>query len=475
MARQHTRRDLLVAGGVVAGGAVAASMLVDPARALTQTPSGLAVPQAASPWDQVPAILARIVPPIFPDRTFDVTAFGATGDGKTDNTAAFARAIKACSDAKGGHVVVPAGTFLTGAIALLSNVDLHVVGTVKFSTDPKKYPLVFTRWQGIECMNFSSFIYARKQSNVAITGTGTLDGQGPSGPWFDYDPKRQPDWERLQKQAVDGVDPTKRVFGLGHFLKPNFIQLYECTNVLIEGVHLRNSAMWNVHPVLSKNVTIRNISVFSRGGMVDGIDPEACTDVHVIGNSLDTGDDGVVIKSGRDTDGRRVGVPSQNIVIENNKFLGRWGAITVGSEMSGGVRNVFAQHNTIAKGSSYTSFYAVYIKTNKRRGGVVDGIHVRNLTGGPESRGGFFIDMNYSLTGPGFGDIVHPKVQNIDIDGLVIKGAPFAIKLNGDSASHIKNVSVSNSTFTNIDSSTISVKNADNVTFTNVKVNGKTI
>src|SRR6266540_2056198 len=223
--------------------------------------------------------LAGIVPPIFPDRTFDVTAFGATGDGKTDNTAAFARAIKACSDAKGGHVVVPAGTFLTGAIALLSNVDLHVVGTVKFSTDPKEYPLVFTRWQGIECMHFSSFIYARKQSNVAITGTGTLDGQGPSGPWFDYDPKRLPDWERLQKQAVDGVDPTKRVFGLGHFLKPNFIQLYECTNVLIEGVHLRNSAMWNVHPVLSKNVTIRNISVFSRGGMVDGIDPEACTDV----------------------------------------------------------------------------------------------------------------------------------------------------------------------------------------------------
>ncbi|OLB79948.1 MAG: hypothetical protein AUI14_08520 [Actinobacteria bacterium 13_2_20CM_2_71_6] len=428
-----------------------------------------------STWDQVPGILSRIVPPTFPDATFDVTAYGAKGDGTTDNTAAFAKAIKACSDAGGGHVVVPAGSFLTGAITLLSNVDLHVTGTVKFSTDPKKYPLVFTRWQGIECMNFSAFIYARKQTNVAITGTGTLDGQGPSGPWFGYDPKRQPDWNKLQQQAVDGVDPTKRVYGLGHFLKPNFIQLYECTNVLIDGVHLKNSAMWNLHPVLSKNVTIRNVSVFSRGGMVDGCDPESCTDVHITGCSFDTGDDGVVVKSGRDTDGRRVGVPSQNIVIENNKFLGRWGAITIGSEMSGGVQNVFAQNNTIAKGSSYTSFYAVYIKCNNRRGGVVDGIHVRNLTGGPESKGGFFVDMNYSLTGPGFGPIVHPVVRNIDVDGLVLNGAPYAIKLSGDSASHIKNVTVTNSTFTNMASSTISVKNADNVTFTNVKVNGKTI
>jgi polygalacturonase len=471
----HTRRNLLVAGGVLAGGTATAGLLTGPARALTTTPSGLAVPQAASPWDQVPAILARIRPPAFRAENFDVTAFGAKGDGTTDNTAAFARAIQACNAAGGGHVVVPAGTFLTGAVTLLSNVDLHVLGTVTFSTDPKRYPLVFTRWQGIECMNFSPFIYARKQTNVAITGTGTLDGQAPAGPWFGYDAKRDPDWTKLQQQAVDGVDPTRRVYGMGHFLKPNFVQLYECTNVLIDGVHLRNSAMWNLHPVLCTNVTISNVTVFSRGAMVDGCDPESCQDVHVTGCSFDTGDDGVVVKSGRDTDGRRVGVPSQNLVIENNRFLGRWGAITVGSEMSGGVKNVFAQHNTIAKGSSYTSFYAVYIKTNKRRGGVVDGIHVRDLKGGPESKGGFFIDMNYSLTGPGFGAIVHPKVQNIDIDGLVLNGAPVAIKLSGDSASHIKNVTVSNSTFTSMASSTISVNNADNVTFTNVKVNGKTI
>jgi polygalacturonase len=479
MSRQHSRRDLFKAGGIIAGGAVTAGLLVEPARAaLTTTSSGLVVP-AASAWDtEVPKILKRIVPPTFPPQNFVVTSFGAKGDGKTDDSAAFAKAIAACSKANGGHVVVPAGqTFLTGAITLLDNVDLHVLGTIKFSTDTKKYPLVFTRWQGIECMNFSPFIYAFNRTNIAVTGTGTLDGQGPSGPWPGWasNGNRDADWTKLQQMAVDGVDPHKRVFGQGHKLAPSFIQPYLCTNVLIDGVHIKNSAMWNVHPVLSKNVTISNLNVFSRGATVDGCDPEACTDVHVTGCTFDTGDDGVVIKSGRDIDGRRVGIPSSSIVIENNHFLGRWGAITVGSEMSGGVKNVWAQNNTIKKGSSYTSFYAVYIKCNKRRGGTIDGIHVRNLKGGPESKGGFFIDMNYSLTGPGFGPIAHPTVQNIDIDGLVLDGAPFAIKLSGDSASHIKNVTVANSTFTNMASATISVSNADNVTFTNVKVNGKTI
>jgi len=474
MASYRSRRDLLRAGGLAIGGlAVGGGVLAEAFGASAATTRA-----AASPWDQVPGILAQIVPPTFGPATFDVTAFGATGDGKTDCTAAFAKAIAACTAAPGGgHVVVPAGTFLTGAVRLRSNVDLHVSpgATVKFSTDPKKYPTVFTRWQGIECMNFSPFVYAFGATNVAITGGGTLDGQGPSGPWPDWAKNRSDDWTKLQQLAVDGVDPHQRVFGQGHKLAPSFIQFYRCTNVLIDGVHLKNSAMWNLHPVLCTNVTISNVNVLSRGATVDGCDPEACTDVHITGCTFDTGDDGVVIKSGRDIDGRRVGVPCSNVVIDNNRFLGRWGAITVGSEMSGGVNNVFAQNNTIAKGSSYTSFYAVYIKTNNRRGGTVDGIHVRNLKGGPESKGGFFIDMNYSLTGPGFGPIVHPKVQNIDIDGLVINGAPFAIKLSGDSSSHIRNVTVSNSTFTNMASGTVSVKNADNVSFTNVKVNGKTI
>ncbi|SMD06325.1 glycoside hydrolase family 28 protein [Kibdelosporangium aridum] len=462
MANERSRRAFLKATGLVT--------------------AGLAVPVTAhaaeaSPWDQVPLILARIVPPTFPDTTFDVTAYGAKGDGKTKNTEAFRKAIEACSKAGGGRVVVPSGSFLTGAVTLLSNVNLVVSAgaTVKFSTDPKDYPRVFTRWQGIECMNFSPFIYARGQRNVAITGAGTIDGQGPSGPWFDYDGKRGPDWDRLQQMAVDNVPVTSRTFGSGHFLKPNMIQLYECQNVLVEGVNLRNPAMWTIHPVLARNVTVRDVKVYSRGGMVDGCDPEASSDVHITGCQFDTGDDGVAVKSGRDADGRRVGVPSENIVIQNCTHLGRWGALTVGSEMSGGVRNVFFEDCTIRKGSSYSAFHVLYIKTNKRRGGTVDGVHARRIKASGVQREAISVTLNYSLTGPGFGPIVNPAVRNITVADMTVDGASYAWSLDGLSESKITGMSIANSTFTKITNATPKIKNATKPTCTNVKINGKTV
>jgi polygalacturonase len=462
--------------GAVAGGALLPSVPLLATRPAYGASSSAA---AASPWDQVPDILARTVPPSFPSRTFDITDYGAKPDNTTDCTAAFRDAIAACNAAGGGTVVVPGtGQFRTGKIHLLSNVELHVSagGTIRFRSDAASYlPVVFTRWQGIECYNYSPFIYAYGKTNIAITGAGTIDGNAQAGPWFGFDSQRGPDWDRLQQMAVDGVPVGQRQFGDGHFLKPSMIQLYNCTNILIEGVQLRNPAMWTIHPVLSRNITVRDVTVYSRGAMVDGCDPESCADVHITGCSFDTGDDGTVIKSGRDIDGRRVGVPSENIVIENNKYYGRWGAITVGSEMSGGVRNVFAQDNQILAGSSYHSFYALYIKTNNRRGGVVDGVHVRRLTGGPCDRGGIFVDMNYSLTGPGLGPIVNPVVRNISVDGMILDTSPFAITLAGSSASHIANVSISNSTFTHMTSGTPSISNADGVVLTNVKINGKDV
>jgi polygalacturonase len=483
-AGRHSRRNVLKAGGLALGGALVPGTLAagraaaQPGAAGADAAVAPAAPGSAapaSPWDQVPAILARISPPTFPDRDFDITAYGAKGDGKADNTAAFRRAIEACNQAGGGRVVVPRGTFLTGAVTLLSNVNLYVGAgaTVRFSTDPKKYPLVFTRWQGIECMNFSPFIYAYGQTNLAITGPGTLDGQGPSGPWFDYDTKRDPDWQRLQQLAVDEVPPERRIFGSGHFLKPNFIQLYRCENILISDIRMRNSAMWNIHPVLARNVTVRGVSIYSRGGMVDGCNPESSADVHVTGCTFDTGDDAVVVKSGRDIDGRRVGVASEDIVVENCTMLGRWGAVTVGSEMSGGARNIFFQDCTIRPGPSYRTFYALYIKTNKRRGGVIDGVHARRITGDDIDRGSIYVDMNYSLTGPGFGPIVNPTVQNITVDAMKIDGAPYALKLDGLADSHVRHVHISNSTFKDMDSASNSIKNADDVRFTNTTINGR--
>ena len=291
MTDRISRRQVLGAGLTLAGAAAVTSVLAETALAGTGSVvvplagAGKPVPPGGLPWAAANQIVAETeaAMPKFADTMFDVTKFGAKGDGKTDNTAAFAKAISACNAAGGGHVVVPDGTFLTGAVTLLSNVDLHVLGTVKFSTDTKKYPLVFSRWQGIECMNFSPFVYAFGQTNVAVTGTGTLDGQGPSGPWPDWAKNRSDDWTKLQQLAVDGVDPHQRVFGQGHKLAPSFIQFYRCTNVLIDGVHLKNSAMWNLHPVLCTNVTISNVNVLSRGATVDGCDPEACTDVHITG------------------------------------------------------------------------------------------------------------------------------------------------------------------------------------------------
>jgi len=491
MARLHSRRDLLRAGGLVAGGLLGGAALTTVANAAqsdaqsgaqtdepwTSSPSSKTF-AAASPWDDVPNILARITPPTFPNKVFNITDYGAKS-GTSDSSDAFKKAIVAANAAGGGQVLVPNGSFVTGALTLLSNVNLHLAdgATVKFSTDPKKYPNVFTRWQGIELMNFSSFIYAYGATNVAITGAGSalLDGQGPSGPWFGYDGKRQPDWEKLQQQAVDKVPPEKRVYGMGHFLKPNFIQLYKCQNILIDGVHLRNSAMWNIHPVLSSNITIRNINIYSRGGMVDGIDPESCRDVYIHDNYFDTGDDSIAIKSGRDADGLRINVPTENVVVEKNQMRGRWGALTVGSEASGGARNIFFRDCDIAPGSSYHPFYAVYIKTNKRRGGIIENINVRNITGKTFDKGVIYVTMNYSLTGPGKGAIVNPVVRNITVENLTASGAPAAIQLDGLSASHIKNVKVVNSTFTNTKAAKPSIKNADGTVFTSVKINGKTI
>jgi polygalacturonase len=480
MARWHSRRDFLRAGGLVAGGLLGGAALSNLAHAGETDPawSSAGVGPLASAWDNVPIILDRIRPPTFPDKTFNIVDYGAKA-GTTDSSDAFRKAIVACNAAGGGRVLVPGDSFSTGAITLLSNVNLHVAdgGTIKFSTDPKKYPNVFTRWQGIELMNFSAFIYAYGATNVAITGEGNalLDGQGPSGPWFDYDGKRDPDWQKLQQQAVDKVAPEKRVFGMGHYLKPNFIQLYKCQNILIEGLHLKNSAMWNIHPVLSSNITVRNVNIYSRGGMVDGIDPESCKDVHIHDNYFDTGDDAIAIKSGRDADGLRLNVPTENVVVEKNQMRGRWGALTVGSEASGGARNIYFQDCDIAPGSSYKPFYAVYIKTNKRRGGTIENINVRNITGKTFDKGVIFVTLNYSLTGPGKGEIVNPVVRDITVENLTANGAPAAIALDGLSASHIKNVRILNSTFTNVKNAKPSLKNADGTVLTNVKINGKAV
>lgn len=468
MARERTRRDVLRLGGLVASGTLAASAFgVRPA-----TASG-----AADPWDAVPAILDRIRPPTFPGLTFPITRYGAVGDGTTDCTDAFRRAIAACNAAGGGRVLVPDGAFLTGAIHLLSDVELHVVrdGTIRFSTDPAAYlPVVFTRFEGTECYNYSPFVYAYGQRNVAVTGPGTLDGQGRLGPWESWYANGGPqgaDQKALRAMGQQGVPVEERQFGPGHHLRPNMVQFYRCENVLVSDVTIVEPAMWTVHPVLSHNVTVRDVTVHSTLYNTDGCDPEACTDVHVSGCRFDTNDDCIAVKAGRDDDGRRVGIPSTNIVVEGCRFAGRWGGVTVGSEMSGGVANVFARDclvNPPDFPGHYPVKYPLYVKTNKLRGGEISGIHLRDITGGGVEREALYVILNYNNevgTQP-------VNVHDITVDGMVLDGARRAVWLHGLETDPIRHVRIEHSRFTGVTSTDNVVDDVEDLIFTDVTVNG---
>jgi polygalacturonase len=332
-------------------------------------------------------IVASVRRPFFPPRNFPVTRFGAVGDGTTRNTAAFAAAIAACHRSGGGHVIVPAGTFLTGAIHLLSNVDLHVESgaTILFSQDPNDYlPVVFTRWQGIELMNYSPFVYSYGQRNIAVTGAGTLNGQADANHWWNWKNLETPDFNALEAMADAGTPVSQRVFGSGHFLPPQMVQTFGCDRVLLQGVSLVNSPFWHLNPNLCRNVTVDGLTISSTGPNTDGCDPESCDGVVVQNVTYDTGDDCMAIKAGRDTDGRRVNVPCQNVVIQNCDFADGHGGITIGSEMTGGVKNVYARDLTMNSANLQAGHR---IKTNTLRGGYVLNTNVYRVkaatVGGP--------------------------------------------------------------------------------------------
>ena len=432
----------------------------------------------SSEWDQVPAILARIKPPTFPNREFDIRKFGAIGDNSADNTEAFRSAIAACAKAGGGRVLVPRGEFVTGAIELKSNVNLNVAegATIRFTHDTKKYPLVFTRWEGTECMNYSPFVYAWEQENIAITGKGTIDGNAGPEHWWPWKSTRPPgskadasskpsDRERLAEMAARGVPPRERIFGEGHYLRPQFIQPYRSRNILIEGVHLLNSPMWQVTPCLCKNVTVRDLYINSSGPNTDGCDPESCSDVLIENCFFNTGDDCIAIKSGRNDDGRRVNVPAENIVIRGCHMKNGHGGVTVGSEISGGVRNVFAQDCEM---NSPTLNIALRIKNNAARGGLIEGIHARNITVGEVSQAAISIDFFYEEGEKGGHN---PVVRNVSVERMTTAHSKYAVFLRGFKDDPIEDLKLSDCRFNGVTDGSV-VENVAGIALKNVRVNG---
>jgi polygalacturonase len=397
---------------------------------------------------EMAAILARIKPPKFPERAFEITRYGAKEGGKQIATDAILTAISACAAAGGGRVVVPAGKFLTGAIKLKSNVNLHLEdgATLLFSTDTKDYPLEYTRFEGTECMNYSPLIYAFQQTNIAVTGSGMLDGQADADHWWNM--RRAAKRVELVQMGDKDVPVKQRVFGEGGGLRPNFFQPYQCANVLIEGVSIRNSPMWELNPVLSKNVTVRNVKISSHGPNNDGCDPESSTDVLIEGCEFDTGDDCIAIKSGRNRDGRRVGAACENIIVRNCRMKDGHGGVSIGSEVSGGVRNVFMENNRM---DSPHLDRALRIKTNSWRGGVLENFYFRNNTVGEVAQAVIDIDFYYP-EGPGgpTGGGFTPVMRNVVVENITSQKSKYAVYLRGYPDAKISGVRIAHCTFNNV-------------------------
>ncbi|MDH7603338.1 MAG: glycoside hydrolase family 28 protein [Melioribacter sp.] len=442
---------------------------------------------AQDEWHKADEILKNIVPPKFSEKKYNVLDFISIEQAKKDIREAIKNAIEKCSNNGGGTVVVPKGEYYCGGpIHLKSNVNLHLEeGTIiKFSTNPDDYlPVVFTRWEGVECFNYSPLIYAYEQENIAITGKGILDGQASSENWWKWNGNKNYGWvtgmpsqrdsisrPRLMKMNNEGVPVEKRIFGKGYYLRPNFVQFIKCKNILLEDITITNSPMWIIHPVLSENITIKNVKTISDGPNTDGCDPESCKNVLIDNCYFDNGDDCIAIKSGRNLDGRRINVPSENIIVRNSIMKDGHGGVSIGSEISGGCRNVFIEN---CKMDSPNLDRALRIKSNSYRGGVVENIFMRNVEVGEVSNAVIRLNMRYDPNEGNDGKFP-PVFRNIKVEKVTSKKSEYALEFIGLKDSPIRNVQIIDCNFEGVAKEN-SLQNVEELKLINVIINGKKV
>ena len=430
-------------------------------------------------WDDVPYIVSSIRLPEIPGRVYSVADYGGVADGQTDARPAIMDAIGEANKEGGGKVVLGKGIwYVKGPIHLLSNVELHLEkgAQLKFSGDPDDYlPQVLTRWEGTELFNYSPFIYAYQAVNVALTGEGFLDGNTGEG-FANWRPMQHEAKMRLRDMGARQLPVYERVFGEGDYLRPSMIQFFSCSNVKVEDITIVDSPFWVVHLVSSNNAIVRGITVDSRRLNNDGVDVESSSNVLIEHNRFTTGDDAIVIKSGRDADGWRLGRPSERIVIRNNYMKGH-NALAIGSEMSGGVRNVFMENNTLGdvRGS-------LYFKSNEDRGGIVENIWIRNIEVVNSRRPLIQFRTNYH----GLRDGGHaPVFRDITIENVEVKNVGALIHIHGLAEEPINNIEVRDVHGINSRLEGDTLKNAleidtgathiTNLTLENVTLNGKKI
>ena len=439
------------------------------------------------PWDEMQNIIDSIGETSFPDKIYNVVDYGVLADTVFDNTKFFKAAITHCSKNGGGKVLVPKGKYYTGPIHLEDNVNLHLEdgAEILFSTNPEDYyPLVHTSFEGTELMNYSPLIYAYKKKNIAVTGKGVLNGQAGNDNWWPWCGKDTYGWKEgmqtqhdslnrpmLVEMAEKGIAVKERVFGRGHYLRPSFLEPFECENVLIKGIKIINAPFWIIHPIKSSHVIVDGVTVESHGPNNDGCDPEYSKNVLIKNCTFNTGDDCIAIKSGRNADGRRVAIKSENIIVQNCKMIDGHGGVVMGSEISAGVRNVYVEN---CKMDSPNLDRAIRIKTNSKRGGVVENVYVRNIEVGQVKEAVLKVNMFYGVYGAQTGNYL-PEIKNINLENIKVKnGGKYGILARGYKESPIKNITLKNVIIDKVETD-YSIENVENLKFENTSINGKII
>lgn len=419
---------------------------------------------------EVEEIVNRIEEPEIPEARYDIRDYGAVDDGESDALPAIRSAIFECSQAGGGTVSIPSGQwFVKGPIHLKSKIELHLEkgAYVKFSEDTDDYlPVVITRWEGTVCYNYSPLIYAADATDVALTGEGVLDGNSKNG-FASWRPNQKPDQLLLRQMGNNLYPIEKRIFGKGHWLRPPFIQFYNCKRVLIEDIKIVESPFWCIHPVFCYNVIVRGVEIESYRLNNDGVDPDSSVNVLIEDCVFRTGDDAVAIKAGRDQDGWRVGQATENVVVRNCKMPAVHNGLAIGSEMSGGVRSVYMENCEIGVARS-----CLYFKSNLDRGGYIENVRMRNIR--VEHSKNAFIDMTtdyHSWRGnhypPRYSDFIIEDVSCGKADRYGI----YAVGKEGALISDvlIKNVSIDSAQFPQ------RIALVEDFHYENVKINGRDV
>lgn len=360
----------------------------------------------------------------------DVTAFGAKNDASAHATAAIRRAIQACAKNGGGRVYFPPGVYETGAIELASNIvlDIDAGATLRFHTDLSEYPLVPGRSEGTEGITPAPLIGGRNLHNVTITGRGTLTTDNAAWLRATNNPEARAMWTSIQnrleeKQSVPQADYRKAAPSL----RPSFIRPMDSRNILIEGIHIAGSSMWAIHLLYDENVVVRNVIVETfPGANPDGIDIDSSRDVRVSDSYFDTGDDAIVLKSGKGVDGRRVARPTENITITNCTFYRAHGAVVIGSETAGGVRNVVAS-NIVSNGTEI----GIRIKSTRGRGGVIENLRFDNWVIDHPLKDGILVTNYYTRVPQEPVSERTPVFRDISISNVTISGAPIVVDVQG--------------------------------------------